>query len=506
VGNVPAGAGALRCREGVPSVARVLRISGHVVLESRADGQVFVAKYMRAEGTPTRKVIGPAWAKPARKEAERGAPAWKRWRAADGPKPDDSYLTPREAQDALDVLLNAERAKLAANGGLARQRPRGRRSLSEAATAYLEHCERVTRVAPSTLGDRRSVVNAHLLPTFGADTPVRRINAARIDGYRDDLLDNDELSRARAVKIMFVLAAILKYAQKRGWIAHNPAADVEPIPTPTVSGDFHLLEPTQVEAIARAAADAWEPVFAGDRVSADGRRVTRIPESSERPLRGAAALTDQRRADAETYAAMIRFAAYTGLRLGELRALRWRDINVQDRILHVELNAPTSGPQGAAARRPKSSLVRSVPLTDMAIAAIEDLSRREHWTGPDDLVFPSPTGGRIDGGKVRDAFYLALDTAGLGHLRWAERPNEANPKGVRRDDALVWHDLRHVFASLAVRVAPITDVQAWLGHGDLRTTQRYLHHVPRHDDAQRLSRAFAIEANPLNGSAAVAVE
>jgi integrase len=36
-------------------------------------------------------------------------------------------------------------------------------------------------------------------------------------------------------------------------------------------------------------------------------------------------------------------------------------------------------------------------------------------------------------------------------------------------------------------------IQAWMGHADIRTTMRYLHYVPQHDDAARLTAAFTAE-------------
>ena len=466
-------------------MARPRRITGHVVLEDRKDGRVFVAKYRRAEGTPTRKVLGQAWAKAPRREPERGAPVTKRWRAADGTKP-DGYLTPQDAQDQLDALLATEKAKDAQEARARRGHGgHGGKTFGDACDAYLAYVER-EGIAPSTLRRYRGIVSVQLRPAFGEHTPLRRVNErGRIDAYREELVHGD-LSRSSARQTMIVLNGILKRAQRAGWIAHNAAADVESIPTAKASGDFNVLEPAAVEKVARAAAERWAPVEQGNRGSGrsgNGKPATRI--SAER----AQALTDQRRTDAELYAAVVRFAAYTGLRLGELRALRWRDIVWKDSIVHVRLNAPTSAPAASAEKRPKSELVRSVPLTDEAARAIEPLSRRDHFTGPDDRVFPSPTGGPMDGGKVRDAFYGALDAAGLGHLR------EKDP------DPVVFHDLRHTFGTLAVRVAPITDVKAWMGHADLSTTMRYVHHVPQADAAKRLSRAFAVEANPLAESA-----
>jgi hypothetical protein len=114
---------------------------------------------------------------------------------------------------------------------------------------------------------------------------------------------------------------------------------------------------------------------------------------------------------------------------------------------------------------PKSHRVRSVPLSDQAFVALDALSRRQHFTGPDDLVFGSDVGRHVLDDDVRAAFYDALEDAELGHLR-------------EKDDPIVFHDLRHTFGTLAIRRAPVTDVQYWMGHADIQTTMRYVHYVP----------------------------
>jgi integrase len=185
-----------------------------------------------------------------------------------------------------------------------------------------------------------------------------------------------------------------------------------------------------------------------------------------------------RASDNDLLAAMTVTAAFTGLRQGELLALRWGHVDFANRIVHIHASY-VRGQEDT----PKSHRARSIPLSDQALVALDGLSRREHFTGPDDLVFCSPVGGYLLDDDVRDAFYAALDAAGLGHLR-------AN------DDPIVYHDLRHTFGTLAVRIAPVTDVQHWMGHADIRTTMRYVHSVPQHDDAAKLTAAFGAEAVP----------
>jgi integrase len=55
---------------------------------------------------------------------------------------------------------------------------------------------------------------------------------------------------------------------------------------------------------------------------------------------------------------------------------------------------------------------------------------------------------------------------------------------------LRFHDLRHTFGSIAIDQATIVQVQAWMGHADVQTTMKYMHHRSRAGDARLLSAAF----------------
>jgi hypothetical protein len=160
------------------------------------------------------------------------------------------------------------------------------------------------------------------------------------------------------------------------------------------------------------------------------------------------------------YELLVRFAAYTGLRAGELVALRVRHLNLLRGRCEVGESATEVdgrlvwGPTKTCARR-------TVPLPRFLrerLAAY--LAERPH--GPDDLVFTAPQGGPLREQKfVAGIFKPAAARAGLPHR-------------------LRFHDLRHTCASLLIaQGASIKAVQAQLGHASATVTlDRYGHLFP----------------------------
>jgi integrase len=170
---------------------------------------------------------------------------------------------------------------------------------------------------------------------------------------------------------------------------------------------------------------------------------------------------------------------------GELRALHWEDVDWSLGVIRVRRSF-THGNEGA----PKSGKVRSVPLVDQAARALDRLSRRTRWTADGHLVFVSEVGDVLDESALRRRFYAALSAAGLGHLR--QRRGNRKP--------LTFHDLRHSFGTLAIQTYPPSVVQAYMGHADLQTTMRYIHHQPQHDAASRLTELIEERAGCTTGA------
>ncbi len=103
-----------------------------------------------------------------------------------------------------------------------------------------------------------------------------------------------------------------------------------------------------------------------------------------------------RAADSEQDAALFLTAAFTGLRMGELLALTWRDVDFAGSAVRVRASY-----YAGHLTRPKSGKVRAVPLAQDVAAALAQLRRRLDWIGDDDLVFVGVGGDHLDGSALR---------------------------------------------------------------------------------------------------------
>ncbi len=410
-------------------------ISGHVFRMPRKSGDRWMAKWRDAEGQHQR-VVGRVWSKRGR--------------------PTEGYLTRQGAQRELDAILADARASRI----IGRQGRVATVTFEEAAREWLRYVEFDRKRRPATIKDYRWIVEKRLLPEFG-EAKLEEITTPQIDAWRvrlvagGGMLNDEELSARTINKYLGVMHSILKRAQRTYGLAANAAAGAERQPVRR-SGDFDVLSAAEVEALARAAREGRH------------RKPPKHPTGPD----WQATLQKQDRQDA----AIFLTAAFAGLRLGELRSLRWRDLDFEKRLIRIRHSYVLRHEDA-----PKSGRVRSVPMTDQVARALDELSRRDAWIGADDLVFVNPTGDHIEDSALRRRFYAALEAAGIGHIRF--------------------HDLRHSFGTLAVQVFPLSDVKAYMGHADIATTMIYVHHVPQVDAAEKLSAALRESATAASASA-----
>jgi integrase len=176
--------------------------------------------------------------------------------------------------------------------------------------------------------------------------------------------------------------------------------------------------------------------------------------------------------------ALCKTAVATGMRIGELSALRWSDVDLLNREVHVRHTYSVAGGE----ETPKSGESRTLDLTPPAGAMLEAWYAESR--GDDtDLVFERETGGYMTSDYVtRSVLYPALERAGI--------PREGE-SGRKRD----FHSFRHTFARIALAGgAEITWVKEQLGHSSINiTVDTYggWSRASRKKQAEQLADAFA---------------
>lgn len=153
----------------------------------------------------------------------------------------------------------------------------------------------------------------------------------------------------------------------------------------------------------------------------------------------------------EWHRAMVLFAAYTGLRAGELYGLKFSDLGSDSVTVARAWNQRTK-----EFTLPKTGPVRTVVLPRQARDAIgrveRGLNQEYVFVSPRDKRHFSATGHYPYWSKLRDAWALSLDDS-----HWLRC----------RGDGLKFHELRHTCATVLLeRGVPAESVAAQLGHGD----------------------------------------
>ena len=269
-----------------------------------------------------------------------------------------------------------------------------------------------TRIKESTYANYMMKLNKHILPVFG-NYSCAEIKSRHISAFVD-VKQKDGLSSRYISDIIIIIKAVFKYAY-REYNIRISAADIS------------------------------------------------IPKSAKAEVR---LLSDSERCTLEKYIAArpdktalgIAISLYTGLRIGELCALQWGDIDLDKRILTVRKTIQRIQSSGGNKRtkltitEPKSDKSkREIPIPSILIDLI-----KSHMSASDDYVLT---------GKTRPIEPRTLQYRFAGILNNADLPS------------VHFHSLRHAFATRAVSLGfDIKTLSELLGHSSIELTlNRYVH-------------------------------
>jgi len=268
---------------------------------------------------------------------------------------------------------------------------------------------------------------------FG-DKLVRSLTASDVDSFLGLMAGVSPSTQAKHLR---VLSSCLKAAVKRGYAARNPI--------------------DSLGAAERPSATRKESAYFLD---AELPKLFSKVREWDRPL--------------------FRAALTTGMRQGELLALRWGDVNLTEPTIRVRrIYAP-----GIGETNPKSRAgVRDVDIHNGAVDVFEVMLKELGSPPPDDaLVFPGPNGHR-HGSSITRNLYGAMLRAGV--------PREG-PTGEKR----TFHSFRHSYAKVAIESGTLlTWLQRQLGHSSLNVTADTYGHfesAARKVESAKMEDAFSV--------------
>ena len=267
-------------------------------------------------------------------------------------------------------------------------------------------------VRPSTLEAYTSRINGQFTEAFGP-LKLSQIGAVDIQHHLAGL-GRKKLTPSTIRAHLVLIRNMLNHAVAWGYLAHNPATAIKgPKLTHT---EMECLTPAEVKVFLAACDEQHHALFAT--------------------------------------------SVMTGVRLGELLALQWKDVNWAAGTIRVRRSLY----KGEFVEPKTSRSVRVIGMSNRLAAILLEHKLAAPYS-PFDLLFCTPPGTPIDPANLRHRVFAdTLTRAGLRKIRI--------------------HDLRHTFASLLINQGEnLKYVQSQLGHSSITTTvDRYGHLMP---DAHR---------------------
>ncbi len=327
-------------------------------------------------------------------------------------------------------------------------------TVAEAAGLWLQAAKLDERER-STLKQYEGHIRHHIGPLIGR-AKLADLSTPRVQKFADDLLtrqkadDFDEImGRSTARKVLASLKSIIKHAQRLGQIAKNPAQPISIRVSKRGSAKLKagrdFPSKAEINAILKAASGRWRP--------------------------------------------LIITAIFTGMRSSELRGLRWEDLDLDAKLIHVHQRADAWGVMGA----PKSEAgERTIPMTPMLANALREWKlacprRKKGEADVLDLVFPNGVGNVETHGNICNRGWYPLQIACGLTEDTGEKDDEGQP--ILRAK-YGFHTMRHFFASWLIDQGfSLKKVQGMLGHATLAmTADTYGHLLPDLDnDAAKMA-------------------
>lgn len=277
-------------------------------------------------------------------------------------------------------------------------------------------------VKPNTYTVYRGLAKNHLLPSFG-ETPLKALDRKKMQLFSRRLRDEKGLSVKTVRMTMNLLSQILRCAAEEGEIAENPC--------------MHIRLP-----------------------SAEEREVEAFSRGEQRKIEEAAVRSQDGRALG------VLLCLYTGIRIGELCALKWENVNFALRAIEIKstlyrVTLYGGGPRRTQLREDSPKTRNSARVIPLPLFLFRLLKKKSAET-KSGYVICMKTGERVQPRTMQLVYGRLLREAGVPYKKF--------------------HALRHTFATRAVEIGvDVKTISDILGHCNAQITlNRYAHSLLEH--------------------------
>ncbi len=307
-------------------------------------------------------------------------------------------------------------------------------TVTETLLAFLEYCElrrdRNERMTEHNYRTYKGHIFNHILHnTYGiGGLSLRKFTTSRVCEFRDRLRDlGTTVPTTR--RILATLRSAMEFAIMRDYIATNPVRGVRVLGARDEG--THLVVPP-----------------------------------SKKDVRILLEATD------EDFYVKLLFASSTGIRAGELHALRWKHIDQKAGEVHIKVRVDAFRNEGP----PKSAAgVRTIPMSQPVLLALREWNLRSRFSRKEDLVFPNARGNFVSHNNMsKRQFRPLFDKTGV--------------------TPFPWHALRHFAISCWIEAGLQPKViQTFAGHSSLEVTMDRYGHLFKSDNHKTVMDRIAEE-------------
>ena len=314
----------------------------------------------------------------------------------------------RRQSDAQTWLDEQKRVR---HYGQSTYTPNPNMKISEFLTQWVEH--RKNSIAPETYRNYKSTIENRIKPAIG-DVKTKDLTAQAVESLIGDLM-RDGYKPGTIKGVYAVLRAAFRYAVRMGDLNTNPIAKVSAPSSQSIT-------------------------------------IKHIPKSDFEKIYRAASLHPYLHARVEVGMMM-------GLRPGEVRGLRWTDINWDERNLTIERQLQRVKDEGLVFRPVKQKESRTIPLTQTQVNILKthldfQQMNTEGWVENLGLIFPNTIGKPLDAKREHTWWKSLLKRASVGEYSLYQMRKTA---------------FTH-FANLGV---PQANLLAYSGHSNISTVFKH---------------------------------